>query len=209
MIDTTPELNRIIHAARTEATRKVKEKGDNTGVDVQAYQRTVGLAPGSPWCAAFVAWAVMKGTGLPRAPRWCAGSASGMWGNALARLTAEAGLSNYIAVPGQETKIKPGWIWVRVKNPEEKALVSRGARPKGHTGIVVTPFAPARTNFTAVEGNTNEAGSRDGDGVYNKVQSFSDPRILGYFDPVALTLSYLNEEQLAALLARRSGPRTA
>lgn len=209
MIDTSPELGRIVYAARAEASKGVREKGDNRGKSVQEYQRTVGLRPGSPWCAAFIAWAIMKGTGLPRAPRWCQGSASGNWAEALSRLTAEAGLSNYIATPGQETKIKPGWIFARVRDAADKPLVSRGQRPLGHTGIVCTPFAPNPGNFTSVEGNTNEAGSRDGDGVYNKVQSFSDPRILGYFDPVALTLTYLNEQQLATLLARRSGAATA
>ena len=64
---------------------------------------------------------------------------------------------------------------------------SQGAT-RGHTGIVISP---AGAGFATVEGNTNKAGSRDGDGVYSKSQSWTDPRTLGFFDPVALSAAYL------------------
>jgi hypothetical protein len=199
------ERNNILYVARTEASAGVKETGDNRGVRVEEYQRAVGLPAGAPWCSAFVAWCCMKGMNLPRAPRWCAGSTTAMFGNAFLNLTAKNGLSDYIAMPGQESKIKPGWIWVRADKAENVPLFFRGKGTKGHTGIVMTPFAPDRNHFTTTEGNTNEAGSREGDGVYNKVQDFRDKRTLGYFDPVALTISYLKDDQLNAFLERRSG----
>lgn len=34
----------------------VKEKGWNKGKEVEAYLASVKLAPGNPWCAAFVVW---------------------------------------------------------------------------------------------------------------------------------------------------------
>jgi hypothetical protein len=186
-----------------------EEGGSNRGVRVQEYQRAVGLPAGAPWCSAFVAWCTTKGLNLPRAPRWCAGSTTSMFGNAFLKLTKASGLSDYIARPGEESKVKPGWIWVRADNAESVPLFYQGKGTKGHTGIVMTPFAPDKDSFTTIEGNTNEAGSREGDGVYNKVQSFKDKRTLGYFDPIALTIAYLNEEQLASFLSQRSGGATS
>lgn len=211
MIDTTMERNNILYVARTEASSNVREVGgDNRGARVEEYQRIVHLSPGSPWCSAFVAWCVTKGLNLPRAPRWCAGSTTSMFGNAFLKLNKANGLEDYIAKPGQESKIKPGWIWVRADVAENVPLFYQGKGTKGHTGIVMTPFAPDRESFTTIEGNTNDAGSREGNGVYNKVQSFKDKRTLGYFDPIALTIAYLNDEQLAAFLQQRSGgARTA
>ena len=211
-IDTTRERNGIVYVALAEATAGVREQGDNAGARVEEYQRAGGVQKGSAWCAAFITWALVKGLELPGRPKWIMGSASGMWTNALLNLTAKRGLSDYIAVPGQEDKIKAGWLWARAQDAETAASTRRrGGYGKGHIGIVVTPRAPTPAEFMTVEGNTNEAGSRDGDGVYRKVQKFNDPRIIGYFDPVALTLSYLNDAQLQAFVQRMraDGSRTA
>jgi hypothetical protein len=34
----------------------VKERGNNRGKEVEAYQRAAGVKPGNPWCASFVYW---------------------------------------------------------------------------------------------------------------------------------------------------------
>jgi hypothetical protein len=211
-VDTSKERNGILYVALAEATAGVREQGDNTGVRVQEYQRAGGVGKGASWCAAFITWALVKGLDLPSRPAWCMGSASGMWSNALIKLTAARGFSDYIAVPGQENKIKAGWLWARAQDAETAASTRRrGGYGKGHIGIVVTPRAPTPAEFLTVEGNTNAAGSRDGDGVYRKVQKFNDPRIIGYFDPVALTMSYLDDAQLQAFIQRMNsgGSRTA
>lgn len=34
----------------------VKERANNRGKEVEAYQRAAGVKPGNPWCASFVYW---------------------------------------------------------------------------------------------------------------------------------------------------------
>lgn len=212
-INTSRERNGIVFVATSEAAAGIREQGgDNRGARVEEYQSAGGVNKGGAWCAAFVTWALMRGLELPGRPKWIMGSATGMWSNALLNLTAKRGFSDYIAVPGQENKVKPGWLWVRAEDAESARKTRRqGGYGKGHIGIVVVPGAPTPAEFTTVEGNTNAAGSREGDGVYRKVQRWSDPRIIGYFDPVALTMSCLNDEQLQAFVQRMQadGPRTA
>jgi hypothetical protein len=48
----------------------------------------------------------------------------------------------------------------------------------GHTGIVVSVNADG--SYTTIEGNTNEAGSREGDRVAVKVRNLSDAKLKGF-----------------------------
>lgn len=177
-------LEEIVKVARAEVDRKVREVGGaNKGADVEKYQKSVGLSPGSPWCAAFVGWCVMTGLGLTKPPAWCSGSAVTGWQRAVTKLKG----SDSIALPHERQKVKAGWVWVRCSTIEEVAAVRAGKWTKGHTGFVAQP---AVAHFDTLEGNTNGAGSREGDGTYAKKQSWTDSRTLGWFDPVALTAAY-------------------
>jgi hypothetical protein len=123
----------------------VHEKtGHNDGVQVETYLKYVGLPKGQPWCASFVCWSFGKaGVKNPK-----------------------AGGCAYLLERGQlmykTGKIMPGslpqpgdvfFIWF----PDKKRVA--------HTGFVDNW---GNAWVTTVEGNTNNAGSREGDGVYRK-----------------------------------------
>lgn len=179
------DLAKIVEIAEAEAAANVREVGGpNRGERVQLYQRAVGLGPGSPWCAAFVGWVAREASGEAKAPPWATGSAVTGFFNAQSKLRG----SEFLAFPHERAKVRAGWVWVRAASPAD-AIAARAKRwVRGHTGIVTNPEAAG--GFATIEGNTNRAGSRDGDGVYRKIQSWTDPRTLGFFDPVALSAAY-------------------
>lgn len=174
---------RLIEVAEAELAKGVREiGGKNCGPDVEKYQKCVGLRPGDPWCAAFVSWCWLEATGLESAP-WCSGSAVTIFHKG----TRKGASSDIVRpdAPDLAARVRPGMVWVRAKNPDGARSASRGIWVQGHCGIVVAVDA---TGFTCVEGNTNSAGSRDGDGVYRKLHKWgaSDvPRTVGWFAPQA------------------------
>lgn len=174
-------VDALIATAEHEADLQVREEGGmNRGAKVEAYQRAGGLGPGDPWCAAFVAWCVMKSRQLDKPPTWCSGSAITTWQKGSKRAGDGSTTPNST---GYQSKVQPGWVWVRAKDPKGAADVWRGLWVQGHCGIVVAVDA---VGFYTIEGNTNSAGSRDGDGVYRKLHRWSDAaqiaRTVGWFD---------------------------
>jgi hypothetical protein len=174
-------VDALIATCEHEADLQVREVGGmNRGPRVEEYQRAGGLGPGDPWCAAFVAWCVMKSRQLDNPPTWCSGSAITTWHKGSKR-AGDASCTPKFA--GFEGKVKPGWVWVRAKDPAGADLARSGSWVQGHCGIVV---AVDSAGFYTVEGNTNSAGSRDGDGVYRKLHRWSDAaqiaRTVGWFD---------------------------
>ena len=175
-------VDALIATAEHEADLQVREVGGmNRGAKVEAYQRAAALGPGDPWCAAFVAWCVMKSRQATTAPTWTSGSAITTWQKGSKRAGVDA--STTPNSPGYQSKVKPGWVWVRAKDPKGASDAARGLWVQGHCGIVVAVDA---VGFHTVEGNTNSAGSRDGDGVYRKLHKWSDAaqiaRTVGCFD---------------------------
>lgn len=135
----------------------VREVGNNRGVYVEKYLHYVGLGKGEPWCAAFVCWVYGEsGVANPK---------SG-WSPAL--------------FPARQV------IWTRTARPEMPGMAPGSGKerltPLPRTAdIFGIYFADkkriAHVGFvdvweekwvTTVEGNTNEEGSREGDGVYRK-----------------------------------------
>jgi hypothetical protein len=111
---------------------------------------------GYPWCAAFVCWCVKVAVaGRPitfQRPTTPAAYGLETWSLAQDR-------STWTLKPAGRD-IKRGDIIVFNFS---------------HTGIAVS--APDYSgNFSCVEGNTNKAGSREGDGVYRKVRNISQVR---------------------------------
>jgi hypothetical protein len=122
----------------------VKEAtGHNDGPEVESYLRSVDLAPGAPWCAAFVSWTYTKN-----------------------------GIKN------------PRSAWSPVYFPSSKVIYTRDGTIKAipqkadvfgiyfanlgriaHVGFI--HFWGSRLVET-VEGNTNDAGSREGTRVASK-----------------------------------------
>ena len=174
----------VITALHELALHVVEEGGPNRGAKVESYQRAAGLHPGDPWCAAFVAWNVATAKGVAKPPSWTSGSAITTWqrgsrglaaGDKATPLEAEARL-----------KVAPGWVWVRATTAKDADAARKGGWVKGHCGIVV---AVDEEGFHTVEGNTNKAGSREGDGVWRKLHKWDDAalmgRTVGWFDPDA------------------------
>lgn len=113
--------------------------GNNDGEHVEKYLLSVQLGPGYAWCAAFVNWSMRKcGVIGPQAAAW-----------------------------------SPSWF------PPGKQLADN--RQPVHGDVFGIYFASKQriahvgfidevkeNHFVTIEGNTNDAGSREGDGVYRK-----------------------------------------
>lgn len=171
----------LIATATAEADKGVREAGKNAGADVEKYQKCVGLAKGSPWCAAFVSWCHMTSKGLAKPAKWCSGSAVSLYQVASHSKT----IVKVTPVDADfKSKVKPGMVWSRAQDDAAAAAARKGAWCQGHTGIVVKVDD---VGFHTIEGNTNAAGSREGDGVYRKTHKWSDAAIIGktvgWFDP--------------------------
>ena len=175
----------LIAVCKAEADKKVREVGGkNAGPDVEKYLRSLGMSKGSPWCAAFVSWCVMTALGLPKPPKWCSGSAVSLFQVATRSKTC---VKVTPADADFKSKVKAGWVWSRAQDATAAAAARKGAWCQGHTGIVI---AVDEIGWYTVEGNTNAAGSREGDGVYYKTHKWLDAEIVGktvgWFDPATI-----------------------
>lgn len=122
--------------------------GRNDGARVQEYLAASGVSLRAPWCAAFVAWCHVQA-----------------------------------GIPATRSAWSPSWF------PTDRTVYTRGKQGS-------TPYTPQQGDvfgiyyphlgriahvgfidgaegdfYITVEGNTNEAGSRNGDGVYRKRRS--------------------------------------
>lgn len=119
--------------------------GRNDGVRVVEYLKAANLKKGDAWCAAFVTW-TFKQAGVKTvisgySPNWFP-------------------KSNVIYTIGKSGNKKPlpadvFGIWFNSKNRI------------AHVGFIDN-WPEKNSHCITVEGNTNEAGSREGDGVYRK-----------------------------------------
>lgn len=174
----------VVSALRELSLHVVEEGGPNRGAKVESYQRAAGLHPGDPWCAAFVAWNVATAKGVAKPPSWTSGSAITTWHRGSRGLAAG---DKATPLEGEaRLKVEPGWVWVRATTAKDADAARKGGWVKGHCGIVV---AVDEVGFHTVEGNTNKAGSREGDGVWGKLHKWEDAalmgRTVGWFDPDA------------------------
>jgi hypothetical protein len=117
--------------------------GKNDGEDVEAFLKYTKLPKGNPWCAAFVCWTFgQNGVKNPRSA----------WSPSLFPL------ENIIYKPS----IK------RYSTPLYGDVFGIYFSSKGRIAHVGFIDKWEDTFAVTVEGNTNEAGSREGDGVYKK-----------------------------------------
>lgn len=120
--------------------------GNNDGARVENYLSVSGLREGYPWCASFVAWNFKQvGIDAPRSaysPDWF--------------------ISNVV--------YKKTWQKVDYKSKKGQVfgLWYESKKRIAHVGFI---DGEDKNNYYTVEGNTNEAGSREGDGVYRKMRS--------------------------------------
>ncbi len=160
-----PVIEKVIDVASAEVG--VREGYSNGHHDnrVKYAGQVPGLewANGQPWCAVFVSWVALKAGVAELYPRTASCDVGGQWFKARGRW------SEYPAVGAQVFYGTPSDL--------------------NHTGVVV---GFDDTYITTVEGNTNDDGGREGDGVYRKVRRRRDSNVVGYghpkFPPVAVVV---------------------
>jgi len=126
---------------------KVREVGANRGFWVERFLKAVGLGPGYSWCAAFVYFCLIM-AGVPRKN-----------------------------LPGHPASVLGWYEWAitngRLITDLNSAKIARASLFfwidgfHGHIGWFVRWLIPGAL-FETLEGNTNQAGSREGDGAYRK-----------------------------------------
>jgi hypothetical protein len=132
-----------------------REVGNNAGKDIVEYQEATWLQPGAwPWCAAFVCWVLREVSNQTTVP-WRRPRTAGAW-DFEKWATDRSGAGVELIKPRSRGKIKKGDILVYTFS---------------HIGIAVAD--EKNSSVATVEGNTNKAGSREGDGVYKKTRKTS------------------------------------
>jgi len=143
--------------------------GSNKGDKVEVMQRSVGISPGDPWCAAFV-YSIFKNANLDpaimgRIPK--TGGVNKMWQSATnaKKITKEEALKN-------PDLILPGMVFFYLTKND------KGQYPgTGHTGMVIKVDKNNKT-ITSIEGNTNPFdGAREGFGSFVITRKIEDPSI--------------------------------
>lgn len=149
----------------------VREEGRNTGKRVIEYQKATWLAPGPwPWCAAFCCWLLQD---------WLREGA----------IQVALGLTTPAAQRKWRCRDASAFGWEKWARKRDGVLLlaEHEACRSGdfvvydfsHIGIVVTGGRQGMMLET-IEGNTNGAGSREGDGVYRKTRRHS-PELIRSF----------------------------
>ncbi|WP_310962162.1 hypothetical protein [Nocardioides terrisoli] len=147
---------RIIRIAKAEVGYHEGRSGGHWNNDEKYAAQVPGLswANGQPWCATFVSWCAMKARLAKYYPRTASTDTGARW------FQDKGQWSQYPAVAAQ------GFL--------------------GHNGDMFHTFLVARYDDTyvyTVEGNTNDNGSAEGDGVYEHKRLRRDPEIQGYGYP--------------------------
>lgn len=132
----------------------VKEVPDNAGPAIAEFLGTVGLGTGYSWCMAFMYWSFQ-------------------------RAAKELGVNNPLVKTGgcmdQWNSIDEKYHVKGAPQPGDIFILNLGGG-HGHTGIVSQVNEDGTVD--TVEGNTNDDGSANGDGVYNRQRKIS--KIFGF-----------------------------
>jgi len=142
----------------------VREVGRNAGPQVEEFQKSIGLEKGDPYCAAFVCFCIKEAAqqlGVTPSFQY-GGSVYKLWTRNPDLQVAEPGVNTIFCI--------------------DHGLSQKGTRI-GHTGFCITPFQESANahpgevfldTLRTMEGNTNSAGSRDGDGCYHKTRKMAE-----------------------------------
>lgn len=129
--------------------------GHNDGKQVEMYLAVTGLRKGNAWCAAFVSWvfqqAHVKAIRSARVVDW-------FQKNVVYRKGWQK------EVPQLKKAMLAGWYY-----PELGRY--------GHIGII-EGWNPGMKDLITIEGNTNGAGSREGEGVYRKIRPMKNIAVI-------------------------------
>lgn len=149
-----------IQFGRPIAGKCLETEGQNEGPMIEEMKKWLGIPGyGISWCGIFVAWVLCRAYGLGSKIelRKALGYRSPFYADSTRDWLKQAMLAGSIVA-----KPERGDLFV--------LLDSRGLAH--HIGFVVEYFEGARTVCT-LEGNTNEGGSVNGNGVYFRQRGFS------------------------------------
>lgn len=153
---TTESLAESI-ATIAETQIGVRETKTNGGPQIASYQAATWLPVGPwPWCAGFVCW-VIRAAIQGRKITFTRPETAGAWD--FERWCREQDRSVMLRKP-HKNDIRRGDIVIFTFS---------------HIGIAAGP-PDAHGNVPTIEGNTNGAGSREGDGVYRKLRPLTKIR---------------------------------
>lgn len=142
---------KIVEIARSEIGVTESPRNSNRGERIDEYKASTWLDPKQawPWCAAFVCW-VLRKTGINETATFKLPRTAGAWD-----------FINWSLAQDNTTRT--------LRNPKAKDIGPGDiiVFTFSHIGIAIG-FCDSQGNFRTVEGNTNGAGSREGDGVYLK-----------------------------------------
>lgn len=150
-------LTAVLQIAAAEVGVMEKPLGSNRGPRVDQYLKAVGLTPSSgsfPWCVAFTYFCFQEAAqslGIKN-PHVRTAGVLAHWNAAKSVRGAER--ITHVAATNDPSLVKPGQLFVMD--------YGGGA---GHTGLIL---AVANGRLTTIEGNTNDGGSRNGIGVFQR-----------------------------------------
>ena len=124
--------------------------GNNDGPEVEAFLEITGFGPGYAWCAAYMAYVYNNCSIEAPKSAW-----SPTWSNA-GSVVWKSG-----EMPSKARRL--------VRQADHFTIYYKSKQRVGHVGMIVKPGL----SMTTIEGNTNKAGSREGDGVYIKIRPLS------------------------------------
>lgn len=141
----------------------VKETARNSGPEIDLFLAAVGLRPGYAWCAAFVYFCFMRASAKLGLVNPCPRSARalGVWS------LADGACKTQVATRGSLFVLDTG-------------------EPGGDGHIGFVEVAHPDGTIDSIEGNTNAAGSREGNAVARKLAWDPRPnrrgRLMGFVD---------------------------
>lgn len=132
----------------------------NDGTKVEEYLRYTGLKRGNPWCCAFVCYCLGK-AGIPN-PR------TGYCPNLFPKGHVIWSRTSGFSLPSPVSRNSSPITRNSSPNPSPGDIFGLYFPDKGRIAHVGFIDDWGEKYLISVEGNTNEAGSREGDGIYRK-----------------------------------------
>ena len=122
----------------------VRQTNGNTGPEIDMYLASVGLGPGYPWCGAFMSWGYQEhNLSVPETGAW-----TPSW------------FIDGRVIPNNQAQLG-----------DVGGLYFSNLGRIAHIMVFDENWSDAGNLIITVEGNTNDTGSREGDGVYRKRRS--------------------------------------
>ena len=147
-------IESLLSIAAREIDTQEMPKGSNAGPKVDVYLRACGLNGGYPWCGAFVTWCFIQAGYILDNPRRLAGASN--WFTA-GRLVSRQ-------------QVRPGDVF---------GLYNLHLGRIAHVGIIteIIFIKGKPVSFRTIEGNTNDAGDREGYEVCARLRPYSQPKV--------------------------------